>query len=150
MRVFIGINLGKLQEDVKSVCRATGVVMSRQLIINGLNDSVLSNSRYNYDKHVNEIKSIYNTSGIIDIGRIDENRYLDVLKVFNLKDKYRLPMCSNENDYVPTPNNNASNDAVVNQLAEIKSELKDINSAIDNLAYVLLQIVERCLLELSQ
>lgn len=142
---YIGINVDKLRDDVKKKCKKTGKSMSRELIVGGLTDSLFGNATSNYNSHRAEMQATYVSCK--SPGRIDESRYLTCISIFGLSDKYRLAtigeMIQDAKEHLvieAKPNNDT---ALIEELAGIKSELKDVNESIDNLSYVLLQILEK-------
>ena len=145
-RVYIAVDMGRIKEDAKSICkRQHKTSLSRELVIGGISDSVFSNAIWNYEFHKEEIDGEYAIpDSVVAVGRIDESRYLKLLDIFKMHDKYRLPAIGEvveeaEEVIEVKPDNNT----LIEALADMKAEIKNINLAIDNLAYAVLQIAEK-------
>ncbi len=124
---YIIVDTKKLQKDVIEYCRSNGLVMTRQLVINGLCDSVFSNMRTNWEKHKDIEAKKYDVTNITVVGRLREDFYESILNIFKLKDIYRAP-----NNKIPVVEEekatNTNNDEILAKLDEI---LVTLNKLVD-------------------
>lgn len=138
MGSYIAVNEGRLKDDVLGYCSANGFVMTKQLLLGGLNDSTFSNMRNNYLRNKADVDEAYDICGVHSVGRLEEFRYKKILEIFCLKDKYRLPLYGTPTD------NTVQNDKITTvDNSEIAEQLKNIELSINRLGNVVMQIMER-------
>lgn len=135
---YVIVNEGELRTDVLAYCRANGLVMSKQCVLNGLNDSVFSNMRTAYARNRDAIDRVYNVTDVISVGRVQKAYYNDLLRIFNLKDKYILPV----RELTDTSSTTSSISSKAND-SEIAEQLKNIELSINRLGNVMMQILEK-------
>lgn len=134
---YVTVDLQKLRKDTLAYCQSHGLVMSRQLILNGISDSLFSNAKNTYLRNMQYIDSEYCIDGIDTVGRIQQIYYDAVLKLFELKDVYKIPLRS-------AVSANKKTVVVMNDKdADIVEQLKDIEMAINRLGNVMMQILEK-------
>ena len=92
---YVILNVGKLNEDMKekyyrkgSKLREEYGSIGRTLIINGVNDSVITNARASYRAYKELIHAACDIPEGADPGRMREDYYKCILKAFRLKDVY--------------------------------------------------------------
>lgn len=108
--------------------------MSKQLLLNGISDSLFSNAKNTYLRNKSFIDTICITENTIQPGHIQKSYYEQVLVLFGLKDIYRLPM---RGEKVVTPT------VVAPSNAEIAEQLKQMDTSIRMIGNVLMQILEK-------
>ena len=137
---YVIVNENKLRSDAMAYCRAHGLVMTKQMILNGLNDSLFSNMRTNYVRNKESIDKFFVTDKCISVGRILEGYYTRMLAIFKLKDEYQIPA---RKDYDDEPVKEDISVKKDNDNSEIAEQLKNIELSINRLGNVMMQILEK-------
>lgn len=134
---YVVVDENRLRSNAMAYCRAHGLVMTKQLVLNGLNDSLFSNMRSNYMRNKTELDAEYNTDDYMSVGRMQIDYYNSMLEVFHLKDEYRVPVRDKSN----TTKANVSSTTTNN--SDIAEQLKNIEFSINRLGNVMMQILEK-------
>ena len=137
---YVIVDETKLRNDAMAYCRAHGLVMTKQMILNGLNDSLFSNMRSNYVRNKEYIDKFFATDNCISVGRVLEGYYTRMLAIFKLKDEYQIPA---RKDYDDEPVKEDISVKKDNDNSEIVEQLKNIELSINRLGNVMMQILEK-------
>ena len=131
---YVTVDLNRMRGDILTSCRNKGLVMSKQLLLNGISDSLFSNDKNTYLRNKAFIDKICITENVSQPGHMQKSYYEQVLVLFDLKDTYRLSMKGEKvvASTVVAPSN-----------AEIVEQLKQMDTSIRMIGNVLMQILEK-------
>lgn len=133
-RPVVIVDEARLRNDVLAYCHANGLVMSKQCVLNGLNDSVFSNMRTSYARYKDDVDKVFDTTNYISIGRVQTEFYNKMLEIFHLKDEYKIPRYGVSKD---------TKKSVTEDSSDIAEQLKNIEMSINRLGNVMMQILEK-------
>jgi len=137
-RPVVIVDEARLRSDVLAYCHANGLVMSKQCVLNGMNDSVFSNMRTSYVRYKEEVDKVFDTTEYISVGRVTVDFYDKILEIFHLKDIYKVPRYG-----TPTDNTVKNDETTIANNSEIAEQLKNIELSINRLGNVMMQILEK-------
>ena len=130
---YLVFNNTLMNEDAKAEVKRRKSSLAMELAINGMCDSVFSNAFRNYLRNKSEIDMKYAIpTDVPRIGFIEVAVYEKMLKCFDLKDKYRIPMKGLETVKVEEPTSAISSE-----------ELKTLNNNIIMLTKAIMVLADK-------
>lgn len=129
---YVVLNATNFKADAFKQCETKKISFGKTMVLNDVNDSIMSNMYRNYLTNQVHIDAVFNTDGIPRVGYIEGRVYDKVVEVLGLEDKYKLPMRSE--DKVDEKKSNVSKDT------DIKADLDELNKMMKELLITVRQI----------
>lgn len=140
---YVVLNATDLKADVFKQCEMKKIPFSKTMVLNDVNDSVLSNMYRNYLTNQVHIDTVFDTDGISRVGYIEGKVYDKIVKAFDLKDKYRLPMRSEIGEPEEVQSSVSVDTDIKSALAELNKTMQELLIAVRQIGNLNMQILEK-------